>query len=660
MTPLMPAHLTGATGTSPLQTGVQFVSAVIGPDLHGGSSDVPTRPVSCGWIAVLCLTTAMALLLVVAGHAAGRRAYEVAPLLFWSGVVLLVVPISLRMGWPRIARGERLFLLFLLTEAMLYYKVVYSPTSFIAYDEFLHWVVTDDLLAARRLFLPNPLFPIGPTYPALEILATAIINLTGLPLFVAATLLLIILRGTLIVALFLLYENITGSPRIAAIACLVNMGCTTFVVFESMFSYESLGVVLCVLIFAAEAASRDFVGRERLKALGLLALLLASLAIAHHLSAIYAAIYLGAVAVLEALRRDASVRPGTRIAMGITGTLAIALPLLWVQISGNLLTAYLGPVVEGGFKALLGNIMGASTPSSEHLSAPAVPIGLRLATLLGLLLVSLALATGFFRSLALAASSGARASWRLVQDILAGRWKNSRIVFLTLLAFGFPISVAFRLTNAGWEIGNRMGTFVFIGVGLVVAVSIVHFWQGRAPRGWRRIAPVAALALIVLGGIANSTLIPIHGRYRVAADGGSVEAMGIETARWSRQWLDPGNRFAADRINLVLLATYGRQDVRTKVAQGVYSSRVFENETLGPNEFWALARSDLDFLLVDLRLTTAPPVLGFYFQPWDARQGTPLSGTELLKFNDVKGITRIYDNGWIIIYDVRGLHGSSE
>jgi hypothetical protein len=72
-----------------------------------------------------------------------------------------------------------------------------------------------------------------------------------------------------------------------------------------------------------------------------------------------------------------------------------------------------------------------------------------------------------------------------------------------------------------------------------------------------------------------------------------------------------------------------------------------------------LARSDIDFLLVDLRLCTAPPVLGFYFEPWQAQQGKPLSSDELLKFNDIKGITRIYDNGWIVIYDVRGLHGNS-
>jgi len=36
-----------------------------------------------------------------------------------------------------------------------------------------------------------------------------------------------------------------------------------------------------------------------------------------------------------------------------------------------------------------------------------------------------------------------------------------------------------------------------------------------------------------------------------------------------------------------------------------------------------------------------------------------LSGAELLKFDDVKGVTRIFDNGWIVIYDVRGLHGNS-
>jgi hypothetical protein len=429
--------------------------------------------------------------------------------------------------------------------------------------------------------------------------------------------------------------------------------------FNSMFSYESLGIVLCILAFAVEAGSKDLVGRPRLRAIGLVVLLLASLAVTHHLSAAYAAIYFGALAALEVLRRGGQIRIAARIDVALAAMLAVAVPLLWNLANGSLLTAYLGPVLETGFNTLARKFLGNIAEPSEHLSAPAQPLGMRLTTLLAILLLALALATGFFRSVALAAPSGERAGWRSIQDILRRRWRDSRIVLLTLLAFGFPISVAFRLTNGGWQIGNRMGTFVFIAVGLVVAVSIVHFWQGRAPRGWRRTAPAVALAVTVLGGVTSSSFNPIHGRYRVAADQESIEPMGIETAQWTREWLSVGNRFTADRTNRLLLAAYGRQDVRVNIAQGVNSARIFEGEELGPDDLYALAKSDIDFLLVDLRLSTAPPVLGFYFEPWQAQDGMSLSGAELLKFNDIQGITRIYDNGWIVIYDVRGLHGNS-
>ncbi|WP_145660548.1 hypothetical protein [Bradyrhizobium stylosanthis] len=659
---MMPARLTAATGPGPLQGAVQgavqLVSAVIGPDLRGSSSDAPTRPVNCDWIAALCLTAAVALLLVVAGHAAGRRAYDVTPLLFWSGVVLLVVPISLRIGWPGVARGERLFLLFLFAELLLYYKTVYSPTSFVGHDEFLHWVAADDLLTARRLFLSNSLLPIGPTYPALEILTTAIVNLTGLSVFLAGTLLLVILKGTFVVALFLFYEAITGSPRISAIACLAYMGCMTFVIFDSMFSYESLGVVLCMLTFAVEAASRDFDPRARLRALGLIALLLACLAVTHHVTAAFAAFYFAMLAAFEALRRQGASRIGTTLAIILIAALAAALPVLWVMARGNPLSGYLGPAVESGLRALMRKFSGGVTHRPE-VSAISQPLGMRLTTAIAVLLLSLGLATGFFRSLALAASSGAPSGWRPIGDILKRRWRDSRIVFLTILAFGFPVSVILRLTQSAWEIANRMATFVFISVGLVVAVSIVHFWQGREARGWRRAGPAVALSIIVMGGITSSAPDPIRGRYKVGADQQSVEAMGIDTARWTNEWLAAGNRFTADRVNRLLLASYGRQDARVRIVAGVDTARLFEAETLDPDILRVLARSDIDFLLVDLRLSTAPPMLGFYFEPWQPAHGKALSGSDLLKFNDIKGVSRIYDNGWIVIYDVRGLHENS-
>lgn len=658
---LMPADSVAEARLGSLQGWVQPVLAVIGPDLYRDSIETRQRSTSFGFVAVLCLVAAIALLLVVEGHGAGRRGdAAMAMLWFWSGVVLLVVPISLRVAWPQVARGERFFLLFLLVEALFYYKVVHSPTSFVGHDEFLHWIAAADLMTAHKLFLSNPLLQVGPSYLALEIVTAAIADLSGLSIFAAGTLLLAVLKGTFITALFLFYEKISGSARIAAIGCLVYMSCSTFVLFESMFSYESLGLVFCALIFSIEAASQDLVGAPRLRAVGLIVLLLSALAMTHHLSAAYAVIYLGAVAIFEALRRDNPLRSETKYT-ALVAIFAIALPLIWMEIRGTHIVNYLGPVVEEGVKNLLGKFHHLFTdrPVISDASAPAQPFGMRAITLFAILFTAVGLATGFFRSLALAAPRGDRTGWLAIKDVLGRRWRESRLVFLALLAFGFPISVAFRLSIGGWEIGNRMGTLAFFGVGVVVAVGVVHYWQRRSPQSWRSIVPALALSIIVLGGVTSASLNPIQGRYKVGADEQSIEPMGIETALWTKRWLGPGNRFTSDRINRLLLAGYGRQDARVAVADGVDAGRIFRAEQLDSDAYWALANGPIDFLLIDLRLSTALPVLGFYFEPWEPRSAAPLSAEALLKFDHIEGITRIYDNGFILIYDVRGLHGHS-
>ena len=97
--------------------------------------------------------------------------------------------------------------------------------------------------------------------------------------------------------------------------------------------------------------------------------------------------------------------------------------------------------------------------------------------------------------------------------------------------------------------------------------------------------------------------------------------------------------------------------MKVDIADGISTARVYEPENLTPDDLYSLAKSDVDFLLVDMRLSMAPPVLGFYFDPWELNRGERLSPTALLKFDHVDGIARVYDNGWIKIYDVRGLHG---
>lgn len=654
------ADLSAGAGTVGVRSWIGTVFDFIGPDLRGPRAEAPAPPTDHGWISALSLLAAVAVFLIAAGQGAGRSGQEdLAPLLFWSGVILLVVPATLRISWPQVSRAERLALLFLLAGGLFLYKSIYSPTNFSDHDEFLHWIATDDLMTAKRLFMSNPLLPVGPDYPALEIVTSALVGVTGLPLFVVATLLLAILRGVFVGALFLFYEGITGSARLSAVACLVYMGCSTFVQFDTMFSYESLGIVFCMLTLALDVASKDFAEGPRLRAAGIIVLLLAALTVTHHLTAAYAAIYFVAVAVLEIARRGAS-RREVGIAVGLA-VIAMALPLAWMWARGNPVAGYLGPVVQVGWNSLVArfhDLMSSAKPPAD-VGIPAQPLATRLTTMLGVVLVAIGLATGFFRSLALAAQPGTAEGWRQIRALLDRRWRDGRIVFLTFLAFGFPISAAFRLTIGGWEIGNRMGTFVFLGVGLVVAVSLVHFWQAGSTRDWRRTMSAFALMIVVMGGVTAAALKPIRGPYRVGGDSESIEPMAIQTARWTREWLRPGNRFVSDRINRLLLGGYGRQDVRTDFAEGVSTGPIYESEKLTPDDLWTLTKSEVDYMLVDMRLSTSPPVLGYYFEPWERNDGTPLSPKALLKFDQINGVGRIYDNGWMKIYDIRGLHGRS-
>jgi hypothetical protein len=64
----------------------------------------------------------------------------------------------------------------------------------------------------------------------------------------------------------------------------------------------------------------------------------------------------------------------------------------------------------------------------------------------------------------------------------------------------------------------------------------------------------------------------------------------------------------------------------------------------------------IDFILMDLRLTTGRAVLGEYYEQWEHRGGHPPSPSVMLKIDREPNVARIYDNGFIVIYNVSRLH----
>jgi hypothetical protein len=166
-----------------------------------------------------------------------------------------------------------------------------------------------------------------------------------------------------------------------------------------------------------------------------------------------------------------------------------------------------------------------------------------------------------------------------------------------------------------------------------------------------------------LGGVVSPPWQLLPGPYLVAADPRSVGPEGIQAALWAHSYLGFNNHIATDRINGLLMDTYGDQRVQSSLAGDIDVTPNFLSSRLDSTEVSLLRQAGVHFLVVDLRLATALPTIGFYFEPGEPgsfQRTAPLSLEALTKFNTVPQINRIFDSGNIIIYDVGGLSNAPE
>ncbi|MBY5458900.1 hypothetical protein ACOJBM_20470 [Rhizobium beringeri] len=617
----------------------------------GGVAD----PSSLGMSPVFAFLCGCALIVVALAANASRLGEGWAVPMFYTAIAAIFLPAAARIIHPGASRLERLALIVIVTSAFFVVRVIRAPVAFIDHDEFLHWATVNDILGAGRLFLPNPLLPVSPLYPGLELITSALVNLSGLSVFAAGLIVLATARMMLMLALFLLFEKITDSARIASIACLIYMGSSTFLLFDVHYSYESLAIpMLAAVLLVSESrrmARGDTAGWPMVVAT---MVLIVALAVTHHLTSYFCTALLCGTAVMECLRQGASAMQRRQAIL--LASIAVIAPIAWSKIVGNPTGSYILPVLEGGIHEVAQFVSSSTTTRKLFVSDTGVlaPAWQRNLTMAGVALICLGLLTGFLRSLVFngrhrnASILWPPTRWRL--------WRSSLLVVLVLVTLAYPVSIIFRLTRSGWEIGNRIGSLSFLGVAIVVAVAVAAFWQGTS-RGWLRATALAAAATTVLiAGVISSEgpRILVPAGYEVSADSSSIEPMGISAARWTREWLGGDQHFASDRINRLLLSTYGRQKVSTTLESGQDTSMAITAADLGPMERKLLIDSGVGFVMVDLRLTTGLPGVGVYFDggAQDRNYMVPLRASSLLKFNSAPDVDRTFDNGFMVIFDV--------
>ncbi len=612
---------------------------------RGGSTITPSK--SWGLLPEFSLICAIGVFLVALAYEGGRLSIPSASIIFWIGLLLIVLPVVIRLFSSKPTRRERIALLIVLSLSLYLVTYLEYPLYFTGFDDFSHLRTAQDIIASGHLFQANPLLPISPYYPGMEIFTTALSSLTGISLFASGTLLIGVADLIFVLALYLFFEHFTNSSRMAGIAAALYMANPGYLFFDMNFAYESLALPLAVFVLFA-VARRSKASPSQRWGLNLVILLgLGAVVVTHHLTSFFLLAFLILwTLILLILSAIAFVRRnrnhGDRIgpSPGWAAIAGLVIAFIWLTFTRDRAVGYLLPHLQNTAQQIMQILANKSAPRQlfHNTSGFVVPLWERLLSYASVALILIGLVFGLFK-------------------VLRSHRANVAILTLAVVAIGYPVSQAFRLTPAGAESGNRATEFVFLGVAFILALFAVKFWSSHTP-DWRRpIIILGAVSVICFGQMILGSGQPwalLPGPYLVSADNRSIEPEGITAAEWVRANIKPGQNVASDRINTLLMATYGSEYTITGTDATIPVQQVFTSLHFGAGVISILQLDGIQYLVVDQRLSTSLPYAGTYFYLTGAsgQNAQKIQLAALTKFDNVQNVSRIFDSGDIVIYNV--------
>ena len=605
-----------------------------------------SQAIALGSLPVLTLTSSLGLFTVAIAYNIAHNGSAGAEFYFWLGLLLIFVPSLVRLISPKASRFERISLLCVVATCLYIVKVMLSPLYFSQYDEFLHWRTVNDIARTGHLFSINTLLPISPLYPGLEIVTHALSSISGLSTLQSGILVVGVARLVLILAFCLLIEQITGSARIASIATILYMTNPHFLFFDAQFAYESLALPLAIFVLFA-VTLHESLQNDRRWIMLFAWIVLGAVVVTHHLTNFIFDGLLLLWTIMYAFLRPVSLRHSIVVRITLVG---IIMTVLSIALIGNPVVQYFSSFFKD-IGSEIGQALTNSGDGARHLfvdySNQPTSLWERAVALFSVALITLCIP---FSLLCL---------WK--------RYRNNALAWVFgIVSLFYSISQLLRLTNSGAEASDRASAFIFIAVSCVLAIFIIQFWPIRW-LNWKQTTSITcAISVIFMGGIILGAGTPpsfLPGPYQVSADARSIEQEGIQAAIWAHAHLGSNNRMATDRVNQLLMSTYGDQHLVTPIGDNVDVTDVFFSPTLGSYEISLLKRAQVRYLVVDLRLSSALPEVGYYFEqgePEAYQRTAPIDREYLTKFDSISGINRVFDSGDIVIYDIGGLINAPE
>jgi hypothetical protein len=592
-----------------------------------------------GYLSVTSILVALGISFVSIGNIIGRNDTPNALYFFWFGLAFMIIPVSVRFIAYDVSHPEAVGMLLLLSLGTFTVSYLRSPLVFRGFDEALHWRTAYDILQTKHLFANNPMLPVSPLYPGLESVTTALVNMSGLSIINAGFLIIIASRIIMLLSLYLLYEQITNSIRTAGIATLIYTGSSTFIFFDTQYSYETVALplaILCIFLLARQAKKVQMAWLWKV----FTALILFLLVPTHHVTTY---VLIGLLILWVCADIIALFLGEANSSVWWAALALVIMVWFWVGVMAPNTIEYLSPILNGSISSFYNLLTGQSGARTlfENKAGESAMIFERLTGISSVLVLCATLPFGLWQ-------------WWLKYK------RDSLAITFAAVAVSYPLLPLMRLSGGSWELSNRLSGSVFIGLGLIASLALAEFPISSRLLRFRQGAAILGITVIFIGGVIAGS--PVDTRlaqsYRPAAEERSVDNQGVITAEWVRSVLRPGNHMAADRIDTQLMGSYGAQRVIGSLSDHVSISGIFLRYYLTPEEYDIINKTQIRYILIDRRITTALSTLGIYYESWEHSLVffTPPPNISVLeKFNHIPGVSRIYDSGDIVIYDIKPL-----
>lgn len=529
-------------------------------------------------------------------------------------------------------------------------------------DEFIHLRQSMEAFYSGDVGHTLFLLPISKEFFGMHQLSSAIARLSGMPLWFAGILVIVLAHALSVLAVYQLIRLLDVPAPGAAVGAVMYTLNPSWLFFSAGFSYESLALPLMLWCLVATIAAGRPTERPAVRAISAALLCVIALPMIHHLSTIILTLILALLIIARLVHWYPRTLTG---GLGACRERLWPPVLIWFALLGSIhfwwsdkydwLVSYLSPAWTEGL-AQLGKILngiGKSGGGKRSLFGGSLSPVYEVAS--GYLYPFVVMGVFSWALLAL---------WRLRRQVGTSMWG------FAVLGAMFFASMPMLLTNGGAEGAHRSWGYSFIGIAVVTGFA----WSyGRrapgVPAG--RLGPLfaalsrprmragVACALFVVLSIGSATLgVNLSARFPGAAqvgdDARSVSKEGRAVAEWMATHAPVDTPVMADRYVSTQVGSLGRMSALRPSASFPIWDLYMSVEPVRPEVLKQVWDSKIRYFVVDSRMATTRPRMGYWF----TRNEPGVRGTvhfpqaALDRFDCLPWLRGVYAAGPLTVYEV--------